>query len=378
MAAESDPTSPAFTNSEPLTLGVEEEFLVLDAATLELAPRADELLDGGWENLDLPGGWLKPEMLRCSVEIATAASRDLAQLDVDLRALRDQAMERAAAAGCVLAGIGMHPDLRLRDDELVVPTEVFGKVADLLQRVGLFETQTVHGIHVHVGVPSLADAVAVTDALASHVPLLIACTANSPVSDGRVARWRSARAELMRYLPWGGITPHGLTLDSFVEAERLHTLEQAEDRHRFVWDVAPVSRLGTVELRMLDSNPDPRTPIAVAAFVQAVTAHVLAGGTVERVPDAVERRNRWSVNEHGPRGQLLKPGVDTLEPVADALVRVLEELRPVIDELGTAGELAWLHSLLTDQVPSQAVLDGFAADGVTGALRACVLVPTTS
>lgn len=361
----------AFASSEPLTLGIEEEFLLVDAADgVAAAPRADALLDGGWETIAAPGGWLKAELLRSSIELATAPSVQLVQLDVDLRALRDELATRAADNGMRVVALGMHPDL-VAVEQLVTPTDSHRAIAELHQRVGTLADQVTHGIHVHVGVPSLSDAVRVMDALAAHVSVFIACTVNSPVVQGRRSPWRSARAEVLRRLLWAGPAPHFSGEEEYRAVHALHQLENTGDQ-RFLWEVSPVPALGTVEVRTFDSQPDPDVTLAMAALVQGIAAHVLDGGGVARPNESLERHNRWSAMEFGTRARFLVDGRD--EPVdAAELVRDAVELaRPGARALGSESWLEPIEDVL--QAPGiDAALESWEEHGVPGLIEQATL-----
>ncbi|MCW2928477.1 MAG: Enzymatic protein of unknown function [Thermoleophilia bacterium] len=362
-----------FTNSDPLTLGIEEEFLVVEAVDgVTPAPRADALLEGSWDTVASPGGWFKAELLRSSIEVATAPNARLIQLDVDLRALREELVVRAEANGLALVALGMHPALDARLDD-ITPSEAHEGIARLHARVGTLADQVTHGIHVHVGVPDLDAAVAVMQALAAHVSVFIAATAHSPVTHGERSTWRSARSEVQRRMLWAGPTPRFASTEEYEVVHALHQLENTGDQ-RFLWEVAPVPALGTVEVRTFDSHPDPRVALGMAALVQGIAAHVLDGGEVARSNESLERHNRWSAMEFGPRARFLVPGHD--QPVdAPEIIRAAVELaHPYSRDLGNEEWLDVVEELI-QRPPVDAAIDAFEAGGVAdlmayGRLRA--------
>lgn len=364
-----------FQASAPLTLGIEEEFLLLDGVDLSVpALRAHELLDGTWRTMSSPGGWLKPELLRCSIELATAASRDLAQLDTDLRALRGELLHRAVDLDLALVALGLHPSLDVTD-AMVSPTEHHRDVAALLTRTGALGEHSTHGIHVHVGAPDLDDAVRVMDALAAHVPLFIACAANSPVVNGCRSPWRSARSELLHRTHGAGSTPRFRDADDFREVYRLHLLAGAGERQRFLWDVAIVPWLGTVEVRCFDAQLDPDLTLGFATLVQGIAAHVLAGGAIHRPHSAIERHNAWSALEFGLEARFLQYGRDHLVVARDLLRETIDLVRPQARELGSEPWLDLLEAGLAQQ-PADGSIEAFERGGVAGLLQFARLAPT--
>lgn len=351
-----------FASSDPLTLGIEEEFLVVEAGDgVTPASRADALLDGGWDTVASPGGWFKAELLRSSVELATAPSDRLVQLDVDLRALREELVVRAEAAGLAIVALGMHPSHEARLEE-VTPSEAHEGIAQLHARVGTLGDQVTHGIHVHVGVPDLDAAVRVMQALAAHVATFIAATANSPVVGGERSTWRSARSEVQRRMLWAGPTPRFSSTQEYVQVHALHQLENTGDQ-RFLWEVAPVPALGTVEVRTFDVHGDPRVALGMAALVQGIAAHVLDGGVVERQNESLERHNRWSAMEFGARARFLVPGHDTPVDAPEVIRAAVELARPYARGLGNE---EWLEVFeeLVEAPPVEAAIEAFETGGV--------------
>lgn len=358
-----------FERSEPLTLGIEEEFVLVEADDgITPANRAHELLDHAPQTIASPGGWMKPELLRSSIELTTAPNARMVQQQVDLVALRDALVHRADAAGMHVMGIGMHPTLRARRSH-VTDTTAHQVIADLHERVGTLADQVTHGIHVHVGMPSLADAVRVMNALAGCVPMFIALTVNSPIHAGVRAPWRSTRSEVLRRMLWAGPTPHIEDLDDYVAVHRLHQMENTGDQ-RFLWDVAPVTTLGTVEVRAFDASPHPTTALAMAAFVQAIAALVLDGRPLPRANESLERHNRWSAMEFGARARFLAP--DRTEPtdVGDLVRELVELVRPYARDLGNEPWLDPIEGML-DAPHVDDVIAAFEAGGAAGVLATC-------
>ncbi len=357
----------------PVTLGVEEEFFLVDSSDpRQLAPRADQLLDGHWRSIASPGGWIKPELLRCSIELATAASARLAQVDVDLRALRDAIVDRATTADADVIGLGLHPDLKV-DEALISPTDAHLSIASLHTRIGTLAQQSTHGIHVHVGMPSLDAALRVMDSLAGCIPMFVACTANSPVASGARAPWTSMRSEVQRGMLWAGVTPRFSGLGEYEVVHALHQLENEGDQ-RFLWEVAPVPALGTVEVRSFDSTHGASVALAMAALDQAIAAYVLDGGSIARANESIERHNRWSAMEFGPRARFLVEGRDTPVDVPELVRSLVDRVRPYAVDLGSA---PWLDSIdvMLDRPHVDGAIDAFEAGGVERLLEYARLRP---
>lgn len=363
-----------FAESAPLTVGIEEEFLLLDgvdAATTDVALRAASFLDGEYQVVAVPGGWLKPELLQCSIELATAPSAELLQVDVDLRALREELVRRAGANDCRVVALGLHPDLQVTRD-IVWQNEERQEGALLYERVGDLVDQATHGIHVHVGVPDLESAVHVAQAIAAQVPMLIALTANSPLYRGGRAPFQSMRSEVMRTTLWGGPTPDLRSMAEYREAFLLHQGNNADGPQRYKWDAAPVHELGTVELRMVDSCARPEVALGVAAFCQATAARALDLGAPQRMNASLELHNRWSAMEFGSSARFLVPGRAHPVDLVDVMGEAMAAIGPYADELGTGEWLAVFDDLLAEN-PAQRALRAFEAGGLPALLAESTL-----
>ncbi len=363
-------TEHAWPQSTELSIGLEEEcFLVPGEAGGDEPPSADLLLDSEWRSQSVAGGWLKAELLRCSCELTTVVSTNIAQLDADLAALRSEAARRAEALGWRIAIHGVHPSIEVTPD-LITPTRIHQEIAGLHADTGQLEDQVIHGVHVHVGVRDLDSAVVVTQSLAAYAPLVIALTANSPVMHGKRTVWMSARAEIIRRCLWGGPTPAITSASEFRETLRLHQLENSAPQ-RFQWDVSPVPAYGTVEFRAIDANIDERATLAVAAFIQAAAAQALDGAPVPRPNEALDRHNRWSAAKFGARAQFLVDGRQSPVPVSELVHEAVDALLPYATTLGASG---WLEHLawLLNAPPAEAALNAFESGGVDELLEGAV------
>jgi carboxylate-amine ligase len=203
------------------------------------------------------------------------------------------------------------------------------------------------------------------------VPLFIACTANSPITRGTRAPWRSARSEVLRRMLWAGPAPRFRDVDEYRAVHALHQLENSGDQ-RFLWEVAPVPVLGTVEVRSFDASPNADVALAMATLVQAIAALVLDGQQLERQNESLERHNRWSAMEFGPRARILVVGRDEPVDVAILVRELVERVRPYARDLGNEAWLAPIDGLLDDP-PVEHVLDAFEAGGAAAALAQCRL-----
>jgi glutamate---cysteine ligase / carboxylate-amine ligase len=246
----------------PFALGVEEELLLVDPRTLALAPRASEVLAA----LDVPAGAgvVMPDLYEALIELASPVVRSAAEGVEAVGALRD----RVRAVGPRLLGAGIHPDGAF-GDAAHVPTERYRRIDDQLR--GLAQRTPTCALHVHVGMPDAETAIRVYNALREWLPVLQALAANSPFWHGRDSGLASARAQLYRAYPRADIPDAFRDHDEY-EAT-VAALLQAGDLPEYTylwWDLRPHPRLGTVELRAMDSQSPLWSVGGLAALVHGL------------------------------------------------------------------------------------------------------------
>jgi carboxylate-amine ligase len=317
-----------------MTVGVEEELMLLDPETLDLTPRAAALLGRVAGDVRF-----KHELPAAQVEIVTPPFETVRELAPFLaRARRDLA--RAADGLVRLAGAGVHPfaavEGELYPDARYEPTaERFGRMAN---------RQLVFALQVHVAVPGPERALAVYNALRSYLPELLALAANAPYHAGADTGLASVRPKIAEQLPRQGVPP---AIESW---ERLDADLAWGERSRTVhhprvwwWELRPHRVHGTLEVRVPDAQTTARETAAVAAFVHALVAWLAerheAGERLAVAPRWRIEENRWAALSDGVHGQLADLDTGALVPTADRLQSLLAELSPVAARLGCGEEL---------------------------------------
>jgi carboxylate-amine ligase len=326
----------AFGESAPLSLGVEEELMILDAATHEQVPAVDRILRGV-EGRELPGR-LKTELFASVFETNTFVCATAAEVDAALPALRRAAAEAAAAEGLAIAAAATHPFARpeaqpIVKEERYVTFVGYGGIS--------VRRQGVQGLHVHVGMPSPEDCWRCLDAVAPWLPLVLALSANSPWFGGELTGMASNRAPILAELPRAGTPPPFRSYGEWEAwVERLVRIGVLEDYTRIWWDVRPHPALGTLEVRMPDQPTDVRLSAAFAALVQALCATALDGGARGGSPRPDYVQNRWSAARFGVRAKLIHPDGSSFLPATELAAELLELVAPAAARLGSAKLLA--------------------------------------
>jgi glutamate---cysteine ligase / carboxylate-amine ligase len=288
-----------FGESPPLSLGVEEEVMILDAETLEPVAGIDVLLRGAAE-LELPGTF-KTELHASVVELTTGICEDAAEAVAALRALREAAESIARANGLAIAAAGSHPTAMLES----LPVVQEKRYLQMLERVGrAARRQGVNGLHVHVGVESAERCYERLEAVLSWLPVALALSVNSPFVDGEATGTLSNRAGILTMLPRAGAPPPFESYDAFEKwVERLMRIGVLEDYTRIWWDVRPHPRLGTLEIRIADQP----TSLDRTALLVGLLRDLVADAPASRTDRGDYVQNRWAAARFGLDAELIHP-----------------------------------------------------------------------
>lgn len=337
LAGKLRPMDHAFGRGKPFTIGIEEEYQLLSAESYELVPRFDEIAKEAADER------VRQELMTSVLEAATAVHETVASAVNEVREIRRRLAEAAARRNVLIASAGTHPFSRWEHQEITDTPRYQGVVEELRW---VAEQVAIFGLHVHVAVPSPDAAAAVTTALRTYVPELLALSANSPYWQGHATGLCSTRSKVFETMPRSGLPPR---LDSFAEFEELvrRGAEAGffEDYTYLWWDVRPHPNLGTVELRAFDAQ----TRVESVAAIVALTRCLVAAFT-ERAPAPQPRlfidENKWRAARYGLDADLVEAAHDTERPARDAIRELLELARPAGRSLGCGSELDEVERIL--------------------------------
>ena len=320
-----------------LSVGAEEELMILDAGTFDQVGEVDKIV-GELQGRELPGV-VKTELFASVCELATEPCADADEAGAALGALRQAAGEAAAAHGLVVAAAGSHP---FADPE-AQPVVQEPRYTDFVDYAGVSaRRQGVQGLHVHVAMPGPDECYAVLEAILPWLPLVLALSANSPYLAGRATGMASNRALVLAELPRSGGPPAFGSYRGWEDwVERLVSIGVTADYTRIWWDVRPHPRLGTLEIRMPDQPTSLARSTAFVALVRELCRWALQGGPSEVNP--ADRgdyaQNRWAAARFGPRAELVHPEGERAVHVAELWAELRETLADVaaLDALDAAG-----------------------------------------
>src|SRR5437764_2529080 len=324
-------------------VGLEEELMILDSSSLDLVNAIDSILGE-----DPPSGEIKPEFLESVLEIATSPCPDVASVGAELHALRGIARDRAQARGLQIGAAGTHPFARWEDQRVVSDDRYRG----LVHSLGFIARQElVFGMHVHVGMADPEEAVHVSNELRRYVPQLIALAANSPFWRGEPTGLMSSRVPIFRAFPRVGLPPLYAGWEDYQRRVALLSESGIIEDYTYLWyDVRPHPRLGTVEIRAMDSQTRVEHTIALAALVLSLVKHLVEdspdGGAAVEPPWEALDENRWLAARHGLDAELLDPATGQRSGVRDLVSSLHERLVPHAQELGCERELEGILEML--------------------------------
>jgi carboxylate-amine ligase len=322
-------------STEEFTIGVEEEFLVVDADTGALRPESPALLPEARARL---GGDVQPELHSSQLEINTSVESTLAGVRRDVTNLRRGLAGVLAERGYRLAATGTHPfSIWTEDPDVHSDYEVVEREYQQLAR-----EQIICGVHVHVGVDDPELAIRVLNGVGPWLSPIVAVAANSPFWGGRDTGYASYRTELWRRWPMAG-TPAPFAdraeYDALVDA--LFRTGSIDDHARIYWDVRPSAKFPTIEFRVADVGLTVDDTVLVAGLVRAL---VVTAARTEARPFRPElmRAATWRAARYGVGGDLVDVEAGEALPARELLGRFLDRLRPALVDLGDWDEVCAL------------------------------------
>jgi carboxylate-amine ligase len=323
-----------FGATVPYTVGVEEEFQLVDPDTLALVPAITAVL-AARDGAGLPeGASVAPELSASCLESRSPAYRSVAELAEGLPVLRRRVRKLVEGCGARLASAGTHPFSEATEQE-ITPKERYLQVEKEMGWTA--RTQAIYGLHVHVAVPDEEAAIRAVSTLSKHVPLFVALSANSPFWYGEDTRLASTRVEVFGLVPHSGLPPAFRSWEDFEGlVDALVSSGGIPDYTFFWWDVRPHPEIGTVELRAPDAQTHTARTVSLAALAQCLVATA-----DEHAPEdpLLTAENKWRAARYGLDARLhdFSTGRDT--NARDAARTLVESLRPVSKDLRCEAEL---------------------------------------
>ena len=350
------------------TVGIEEEYQIIDPETRELTSYVQEFLEQGEVVLS---DQIKPEFMQSQVEVGSKICADMEEARAEVIRLRSTICNLAHENGLAVAAASTHPFSMWSRQEITVKeryVKQLEEMADLAKRLLIF------GMHVHVGIEDRDLRIDIMDQSRYFLPHLLALSTSSPFWHGRNTGLKSYRSIIFENLPRSGPPPD---FRSWGEYERfVETLVKTgcvEDGTRIWWDVRPHPKFPTVEFRVTDICTKVDEAICLAAIIQALVAKLIKlrhnNQTWRRYRHHLITENKWRAVRHGIEGKLLDFGRQAEVPTRDLISELLEVVDDVVDDLGSRKDVEYANTILAEGTSADRQLATYEK---TGDLKAVV------
>lgn len=355
------------TGSE-ITLGIEEEFFLVDRETLDLVVDPDPGLLKAFSELD---GMCRavPELLRSQIELNSLVCHSVAEAREAIVAIRRSVLELTDQYGIGLMASSTHP-FAAWETQAVTPRDRYREFAVMYQSV--IRQLLASGMHVHAGFGTPDERVQVMTAMRSYLPLFLTLSGSSPFSGGHVTGFKSSRMNLMAALPRSGMPP---VLSSWADYDRIvdnyRRLDFVRDGSEIWWDLRPSVKFPTLELRIADVCPDIDDGMSIVALYSCLVRHLLdavrTGPLPVDPPPEIIQQNRWLAQRYGVVAFLADFESGTRVDLVDYVDELLDTLSADAAALDCQKEVAHVRNIIREGSSADRQLDHFRLCRLDGA-----------
>ncbi|HEY7545173.1 MAG TPA: carboxylate-amine ligase [Blastocatellia bacterium] len=344
------------------TIGIEEEFQIIDPETRELRSHITEMLDEGRMIL---GEQVKPEMHQSMIEVGTGICNNVQEAREDLIRLRRTVAGLAQKKGLRIAAASTHP-FSLWRDQKITPDQHYEALINEMQF--LAHSLLIFGLHVHVGVDDREAQIHLMNAARYFLPHLLAVSTSSPFWMGVDTGLKSYRSEVFKKFPRTDIPDYFSSYSEFDNYVKLLLKTGCIDKPKKIWwDIRPHPLFPTLEIRICDLPSKVEEVITLAALIQAIIAKLYKlyrqnmGFRLYR--RALIQENKWRAVRWGIEGKLIDFGKQVEVPVADLIGELVEFVDDVVDELGSRKEVNHVFTILKEGTSADRQLRKFKETG---------------
>jgi glutamate---cysteine ligase / carboxylate-amine ligase len=330
---------------EQYTLGIEEEFQIVDPQTRELKSHVSEMLE---EGRMLLGEQVKPEMIQAQIEVGTGICQNIEEARKDITNLRAIVSSLARKNGLAIVAASTHP-ISLWKEQEIYDDPHYKLLIEELQMVA--RSLLIFGLHVHVGIPDRERQIHIMNAARYFLPHVLALSTSSPFWLGINSGLKSYRSEVFKKFPRTDIPDH---FDSYVSFQRYIDLllktNSISGPKKIWWDVRPHPFFPTLEFRVCDIPTRVDDTIALAALFQAIVCRL------DRLIDRnlgfrlyrrmLIQENKWRAVRYGLDGNMIDFGKQKEVPTRDLIRELLDFVDDVLDDLGSRKEVEHIHTIL--------------------------------
>ncbi len=327
------------------TLGIEEEYQVIDPETRELKSHEQRIVEIANRQLE---DQVKAEMHQAVVEVGTNICQNIKEAKDQIRYLRRTISDIAGEVGLAIGAAGTHP-FSAWQKQLLTPLPRYNEIINELQDTA--RSNLIFGLHVHVGIEDRARALHVANAMRYFLPHLFALSTNSPFWEGRNTGFKSFRTKIFDKFPRTGIPNHFNSIEEYDSYINLLIKTRCIDNAKKIWwDIRVHPFYPTLEVRICDIPLNANETIAIAALIQALAAKLYklreANLNFMVYQRALINENKWRASRYGVDGKLIDFGKEMEINTRILIHEILEFVDDVVDELGSREELAYIHTIL--------------------------------
>jgi carboxylate-amine ligase len=327
------------------TLGIEEEFQVLDSDTYRLRSQMSKIIDDGKVLLQER---IKEEMHQSMVEMGTNICENIHQVRDEVSYLRQQVIKLADDEGLKVAAAGTHPFSKW-DQQLITPNPRYDAIIQEMADVA--RGNLIFGMHVHVGIPSREEGLEILNTVRYFLPHLYALSTNSPFWEGRNTGFKSYRSKVFDKFPRTGIPPFFASVaeyDKFVDI--LVKTNCLDNSKKIWWDIRLHPFYPTIEFRICDVVMTVDEVTCIAALMQCLVAKLYKmnrkNQNFKNYRRLLLNENKWRAARWGIEAKLIDFGKEEEVPFAKLMNELLEFIDDVVDELGCRSEVNYVYQIL--------------------------------
>jgi carboxylate-amine ligase len=366
-----------------LTIGIEEEFQIVDAEG-QLRSHSASLLAAARPRL---GEQVKPEMMQSVIEAGTKICADISEAREEIATLRGTLAALLRPAGLRLASAGTHPFSHWQEQQ-VTEHERYKILEEELQDV--IRELLIFGLHVHVGIADRERRIEVMNEARYFLPHLLAISTSSPFWLTRVTGLKSYRQIIWQRFPRTGIPPEFTSYDEYENfVELLIKTKCIDDGKKIWWDLRPHAFFPTLEFRVCDAATRVEETLCIAALTQAICAKLLVlrarNQGYRRYAPSLIQENKWRAMRGGMDAKLIDFGKQTEVPMKELALELLEFVDDVVDALGSRREVQYLETIVREGTSADrqlrtwqetghlhAVVDQLASETIAGVAEVAV------
>jgi carboxylate-amine ligase len=350
------------------TIGVEEEFQIIDPATCALRSHVSQLISAASPDIVEQ---VKHEMHQSIVETGTNICQNVAELRIEMHRTRGELVAAAERVGLQVAAAGTHP-FSSWIDQVISPGERYQNIIEELQQ--LARSLLIFGMHVHVAMPDKQTTIDMMNMVRYFLPHLLALSTSSPFWMGRNTGLKSFRTTVFRRFPRTGVPEQFESWSAYENfVNLLIKLNSIDNGKKIWWDVRPHPTFGTLEFRMCDVATKVEEAVAIAALTQAIIVKLhrlyTRNQSFRLYRRALIEENKWRAARYGIEGKLIDFGKEAEVPMRDLTLELLEFVDDVLDELGSRSAVEYIHTILNEGTSAERQL---RVHRETGDLKAVV------